>query len=165
MWHSKVENKANELSRQYIEEVRDIVLVDHDKLDKHCKTFDDHVSKGEATVEKIFKAISNLKCPKDATIKVLEDYKKEQNGSLKVLETQALEQKEVLNALVNQSKGEDKAREKRNSRLTLWISVAGVLVVFGALFFQIYDMKKTSLKTSAVLEYKMEHMEDKKTGE
>jgi hypothetical protein len=161
MWTSKEEVAARELSRKNIQEVRDIVLIDHDKLEKHCETFDSHVLKGEDTVDKIFSKINGLKCPKESTIKVLEDYKREQNGSLKALKEQSLEHKETLNALKNQMMGEDIAKEKRNRKITTYVSIAGVILVVAGLFFQLYDMKKTSLKNNTILEYKMLQLEGK----
>jgi hypothetical protein len=161
MWESKEETQAIERSRKYIREVRDLVIVDHAKLNDHCDTFDAHVVKGEATVEKIFHVINNLECPKDATIKVLEDYKKEQNGHLKELAIAAEENKLALTEIKSQTKGVQTEKENRNRRWTLWIGGGAAALVCIGLYFQLSDIRTNQTKERVVMEQKIQHLEEK----
>jgi hypothetical protein len=158
---SKEEAEAIVLSRKQITETRDTVIIDHAKLNDHCDTFDAHVIKGEATVEKIFNEIANQKCPKHETIKVLEDYKKDMNGHLKDIAQQSLEQKETLNALVNQTKGVECEKEKRNKKWTMWTAMVGALIACCVFYYQLSDIKDSKIKDNAIVAYKIEQLEEK----
>jgi PBP1b-binding outer membrane lipoprotein LpoB len=158
---SKEEIEAKAKSRKYIQEVRDIVMVDHEKLETHICDFKHHVTKGEDTVDKIFNMIDEQKCPKEETINILERYRKEQNGHLKTISASILENKEKLNAIINQNSGKEHEKEVRNRKWTLWIAGIGAIAICVGFYFQLSDIKSNKAKDTAVMEYKMKQLEEK----
>ena len=161
LFTSKEELESIKRSRDQIEETRDLVLVDHEKLGTHIVKFNEHVVKEDDKFTRIFSRLEDENCPLEETVKLLERHKREQNGHLKDLAQSGRNTSDKLDAIVNQTKGEEHGKETRRQKWTLWIAFAAVMTVGIGLYFQISDMKTKTIKSNTILEYKLQDLEER----
>jgi hypothetical protein len=161
MFKSKDEEEAIEISRRNIQETRDIVIANDTKLCSLSSRFDTHIVAEEEKFDNILDGIKNLPCPKEDIILGLEQYRIEQNGHLKKLHEQGDNNTEKLNAIINFSKGEEREKEARNRKWTLWAGLLAAILVAAGLWFQLAGIKENQTEERAVLTYKIEQLEEK----
>lgn len=117
-WGKKksAEKEARDASRKTIQDTMEQGKHHGKVLEELSDKFYKHIDDEETSIKDIFKKMSELKCPKEETIQLLEGHNDKQSSHLRKLSEQGKETSRKLDDIISQTKGADKEKEKEERK-------------------------------------------------